>query len=108
MSQFGDQNHMEFNIPAVLRYDLPQPLPILRSVAFLLGMSYATEVPDYEVATRGESQQLMAYWAMEAEFGPADSRNSVFTRLHHRSGAFGTVADEGGSNAIVLGLRHRW
>lgn len=108
VGQFGDQTHMEFNLPAVVRYDLPQPLPILRSLAFLLGLSYATEVPEYEVESRGESQQLMAYWAMEAEFGPASSANSLFTRLHHRSGAFGTVADGGGSNVIVLGLRHRW
>jgi hypothetical protein len=108
VGQFGEQDHLEFNLPAVVRYDLPQPLPVLRSLAFLLGLSYATDVPEYEIETRDESQQWMAYWALEAEFGPASARNSFFTRLHHRSGAFGTVADGGGSNVIVLGVRHRW
>jgi hypothetical protein len=50
----------------------------------------------------------MAYWTLEAEFGVDDSAISIFTRLHHRSGAFGAVADEGASNVIVWGIRRRW
>lgn len=106
--QFGDQYHFEFNLPLVLRYHLPERVPALRSLAFGVGPSYATEVPDYEVESRGDSQQFLMYWAMEAEFGLRDGANSGFLRLHHRSGMFGVVADEGASNALVVGLRHRW
>lgn len=105
---FDGQHHLEFNLPAVLRYHLPEPVPVLRSFAFELGPSIATEVPAYEVDSRGDSQQFLMYWAMEAEFGPRDGKNSFFTRLHHRSGMFGAVHDDGSSNALVVGLRHRW
>lgn len=106
--QFGEQYHFEFNLPVFLRYHLPKPVPALRSLAFGVGPSYATKVPQYEVDSRGDSQQFLMYWAMEAEFGPRQSANSGFVRLHHRSGMFGAVADEGASNAVVVGLRHRW
>lgn len=106
--QFGDQEHFEFNLPVVARYHLPNRVPALRSLAFGVGPSYASKVPTYEVDSRGDSQQFLMYWMMEAEFGPKTARNSGFVRLHHRSGMFGVVADEGASNALVLGVRHRW
>jgi hypothetical protein len=106
--QFGDQYHVEFNLPVIARYHLPEPVPVLRSLAFGVGPSYATKVPEYEVESRGDSQQFLMYWTMEAEFGPKEGRTSIYTRLHHRSGMFGAVADEGASNALVLGVRRRW
>lgn len=106
--QFGDQYHLEFNLPVFARYHLPERAPALRSLAFGVGPSYATRVPDYEVDSRGDSQQFMMYWAMEAEFGGSGRATSFFTRLHHRSGMFGVVAEEGASNALVLGVRRRW
>jgi hypothetical protein len=32
----------------------------------------------------------------------------VVGRLHHRSTAFGLFGEDGGANALVLGLRHRF
>lgn len=106
--QFGDQEHFEVNVPVLARYHLPAPAPALRSLAFGLGPSYTTKVPRYEVGSRGDSQQFLMYWAMEAEFGARDRSTSGYVRLHHRSGMFGAVADEGASNALVLGMRRRW
>ncbi len=40
--------------------------------------------------------------------GPPGKGRSVIFRLHHRSEAFGLVADEGGSNAMVIGLKQRF
>jgi hypothetical protein len=108
VSQFGSQQHLEFNAPVTIRYHVTPRVPFFRSLAFGLGPSLATEVPEYEVETRGDSQRLLAYWLLEAEFGRPDWRNTIFTRLHHRSGAFGSVANEGSSNVITWGLRHRW
>ena len=107
VGQFGDEDHLEINLPVTLRYDLPR-VPALRSLALGIGPSYATRVPAIEVETRGDSEQLLVYWMLEAEFGPAAGRTSLFARLHHRSGVFGAVADTGASNALVLGLRRRW
>jgi hypothetical protein len=45
---------------------------------------------------------------VEIEAGPPDEDWSVILRLHHRSEAFGLVADEGGSNALVFGFKQRF
>jgi hypothetical protein len=45
---------------------------------------------------------------MELELAPPDKGWSAIFRLHHRSEAFGVVADEGGSNALVIGLKQRF
>jgi hypothetical protein len=61
-----------------------------------------------EVANKGDSQRLLVYWMAEIEVGPPDKDWSALIRLHHRSGAFGLIADEGGSNALVFGLKQRF
>jgi hypothetical protein len=83
-------------------------LPPLRSLAFGMGPSFATEVPPLEVENKGSSQQALLYWSLEAEFASPLPRDTIFARLHHRSNAWGAVADAGGSNVLVMGLRPRW
>jgi hypothetical protein len=39
---------------------------------------------------------------------PDYPRVAFITRIHHRSDAFGLVADGGGSNALVFGLKWRF
>jgi hypothetical protein len=39
---------------------------------------------------------------------PSHPNMAVITRIHHRSNAFGTVADEGTSNALAFGLKFRF
>lgn len=108
ITQFGSQQHLEFTAPVMIRYHVTPKVPLFRSLAFGLGPSFATAVPEYEIETRGDSQRWLAYWTLEAEFGRPDWQNTIFTRLHHRSGAFDTVAVDGASNVITWGLRHRW
>ena len=84
---FGDQDHWEFNLPIVGRWEaLPWDEVIDTSLAFGIGPSYASEKPKVEVAD-GDSRRLLVYWMMEIEFGPPDKSWSAIFRLHHRSGA---------------------
>lgn len=107
---FGDQDHWEFNaVPLVARWSrFPWNDRVGTTVAFGLGLSYATELPPVEVELEGESQQLLVYWVLEATAGAAQAPWSISLRLHHRSGAWGLVADEGGMNAVGLGLRYKF
>jgi hypothetical protein len=107
---FGDQDHWEFNlVPVIVRWQrFPWDRRVATSAAFGLGLSYATEVPEVEVELEGESQQLLIYWVAELTAGPVNAPWAVSLRLHHRSVAWGLMGDEGGINAVGLGLRHRF
>ena len=106
---FGDQNHFEFNLPIIARWaSFPWDDVVDTSLAFGVGPSYASEKPEIEVANNGDSHRWLVYWMMEVEIGPPQTSWSAMLRLHHRSGAYGLVANEGGSNAIVLGVKHRF
>jgi hypothetical protein len=107
---FGDQTHWEFNaVPLVLRWNrFPWSARVASSAAFGLGLSYATEMPPVEVALEGESREWLVYWVLELTAGPVDSRWAVSLRLHHRSVAYGLMGDEGGMNAVGLGVRMRF
>ena len=107
---FGDQDHWEFNVvPIVVRWHkFPWSHRVDTSAAFGLGLSYATELPEVEVEIEGESQQLLIYWVMELTAGPLRSPWAVSLRLHHRSVAWGLMADEGGMNAVGLGVRWKF
>ena len=106
---FGDQDHWEFNLPIIGRWEaFPWDEFVDTSLAFGIGPSYATEKPKLEVANEGDSQRWLVYWMIELEVGPPDQGWSTILRLHHRSEAFGVVADEGGSNALVIGFKQRF
>jgi hypothetical protein len=51
---------------------------------------------------------LLIYWVAELTAGPVNAPWAVSLRLHHRSVAWGLMGDEGGINAVGLGLRHRF
>jgi len=107
---FHDQTLWEFNaIPLLLRWRrFPWSERFNSSAAFGLGLSYATELPPVEVALEGESHQWLIYWVMELTAGPRESPWEISLRLHHRSVAYGLMGDEGGMNAVGLGLRYRF
>jgi hypothetical protein len=109
VKHFHDQTHWEFNaLPIVLRWNrFPWSQKLKSSAAFGIGLSYATELPPVEVQLEGESHQLLIYWVMELTAGPVHSPWSVSLRLHHRSVAYGLMGDEGGMNAVGLGLRYK-
>jgi len=105
---FGDQHHWEFNIvPVVMRWrQFPWSHRVNTSAAFGLGLSYATETPEVEVEIEGKSEQLLMYWVLEATAGPLLAPWAVTLRLHHRSVAWGLMGEEGGMNAVGLGIRY--
>jgi len=110
VKHFHDQTHWEFNaLPVVLRWKrFPWSHRLATSAAFGIGLSYATELPPVEVQLEGESHQWLIYWVMELTAGPLDSPWAVSLRLHHRSVAYGLMGDEGGMNAVGLGVRYRF
>jgi hypothetical protein len=103
---FGDQHFWEFNLPIVTRWHhFPWNQRATTTAAFGIGPSYTTEVPPLEVELEGESQRLLYHWFLELTLGPPGANWSTSLRVHHRSGGFGSAADEGGSNALTLGIR---
>jgi hypothetical protein len=103
---FGDQHLWEFNLPIAARWHhFPWNHYVATTTAFGIGPSYTTEVPPLEVELEGESQRFLYHWFIELTFGPPDMEWTTSFRIHHRSGGFGSVADEGGSNALTLGIR---
>jgi len=106
---FGDQDHWEFNAALLARWrGFPWREAVPTSVAFGIGPSYATEVPPEEVARDGESARFLLYWVAELEVGLPDRSWSAIARLHHRSNAYGVLAEDGGSNWLTLGVRRRF
>ncbi|HSK39892.1 MAG TPA: hypothetical protein VK943_08990, partial [Arenibaculum sp.] len=106
---FGTQRHWEFNAAVIGRWTwFPWNETLPTSIAWGIGPSYATRVPIEEVERSGDSQRLLVYWLAELEVGLPDASWTGFARLHHRSGAFGLIAGDGGSNWLTLGLRRRF
>ena len=107
---FGGQEYWEFNaVPLMARW---RPVAwtdaFTTSLAFGLGLSYATRLPRIEVELEGESEQLLIYWVAEVTAGPNDGRWALALRLHHRSVGYGLMGEEGGMNAVGLGMRWRF
>ena len=105
----GDQDHWEYNGAFVIRW-LPFPWDddLDTSLAFGLGLSYATEEPVIEIEKNEKTSKLLAYLMIELDFALPKAANwSVFGRLHHRSGAWGVFDDvQGGSNILCMGLKY--
>ncbi len=107
---FGDQTHWEANLPiATARWTrFPWDESVDTSAAFGLGMSFASEKPELEIDFEGDTRAIMPYWMIEIALGEPDADWEVIGRVHHRSSAFGAFGDDGGSNALTLGLRRRF
>ena len=106
---FGDQKHWEFNAAVACRWHwFPWSDTVATTFAWGVGPSYATEVPKVEETTHSSTQQWLVFWFAEITLGPPGSRWAGIFRLHHRSTGFGTVARNGGSNTLALGLKFRF
>ena len=110
VKHFDQQDHWEFNALLTARWEAFFWDKYLdTSFAVGAGPSYATHVPEIEVQRSGGSERLQVYMMVELEFTLSSHPNvAVITRVHHRSNAFGTVADEGTSNALAFGLKFRF
>ena len=104
----GDQDHWEINMPIVgFRWHrFPWDHLMATSFAWGIGPSYATQIPEIEMETNDESSRWLIYWFAELTFGPPAAIWETMIRLHHRSDGFGTIAEDGGSNALCAGLRY--
>lgn len=106
---FGDQDNWEFNVPVVIRWKrFPWESTVATTAAFGIGPSYATEIPPVEVELNKNSEQLLVYWFIEFTAGPPKTNWEAIVRLHHRSGGFGAITNEGGSNSLALGVKYRF
>jgi hypothetical protein len=107
---FGGQHHWELNVMPVMarwsRFPWSERVPM--SVAFGLGLSHATEMPEVEVELEGSSHRTLIYWALELTASPPRASWEMLLRLHHRSPAWGLMGEEGGINAVGLGFRYRF
>jgi hypothetical protein len=103
---FGDQSHWEFNALLGSRWHrFPWNESLATTMAFGLGLSYCTEIPEVEVVLEGSSERLLIYWMWEMTFAPPGSQWAASLRLHHRSKGFGLLAEDGGMNALAAGVR---
>ena len=108
---FKNQKHLEFNLPVVIRWSrFPWDDYVDTSLAYGLGPSYATRTPAAEVDIHDDSKKFLVYWFGELALGPPESAWAGVFRIHHRSGAFGLVADRGngGANSLAVGLKYRF
>jgi hypothetical protein len=105
------QDHEEFNALLAARwYPLPWDGYLNTDVAVGFGLSYATELPEFEVANKDDAEELLAYILVEFEFKPQSWESwSLVVRSHHRSGVFGLFNGvEGASNSLGLGVKYRF
>jgi len=104
---FGHEEFWELNaVPVVARWHrFPWNDRIATTAGFGLGLSYTTELPQFEVALEGETKRLLVYWVAEITAGLPNRSWALSLRLHHRSVAYGLMGDEGGMNAVGLGVR---
>jgi hypothetical protein len=108
---WGDQTHMEFNLPLAIRWSkFPWNHYVATSVAYGVGPSYATKEPTANLDNGDSSEKFLAYWFGEIALGPPDSKWAGVFRMHHRSGAFGLIADPdiSSSNSLAIGLKYRF
>lgn len=107
---FYRQDHWEFNGLIAARWEaFPWDHVVDTSVAVGTGPSYATAEPIIEEEKNGETDRLLAYLLVELELALPDHPELAFiTRIHHRSNAWGLVADDGASNALAIGLKYKF
>lgn len=80
--------------------------------ALTFGLSVATGTQGHEgnrMAQWGTYEPLLVYLGPEFTFSLVDQPQwEVFTRMQHRSGAYGLIADLDASNAVTAGFRYKF
>ena len=97
----------------VVRYDGIKLFDMLRvTPAVTVGFSFVTGKLRTEAdreRSSGDSASVLFYLGPELDFSLVDQPEwEVFTRIQHRSGLYGTIANIDGANALTVGLRHRF
>lgn len=105
----GLQDHAEINGLIVARWNaFPWNRHLDTTFAIGEGLSYATSVPDVEVARGQDTAKLLNYLLFELTLGlPAYPNWQLAGMMHHRSGAFGLFSGvTGGSNYFGGGFKY--
>ena len=108
---FGNQHNWEFNVPVAVRWSkFPWASYAATSLAYGVGPSCALEEPQEEIELNDSTKKFMVYWFGELTLGPPGSHWAACLRIHHRSGAFGLVEEQGrgGSNTLAVGVKYRF
>ena len=108
---FGDQHNWEFNLPVAVRWSkFPWGKYVATSLAYGVGPSYAAEEPEEEIELNDSTKKFLVYWFGELTLGPPESNWAGSLRIHHRSGAFGLIEEQGrgGSNTVAVGVKYRF
>jgi hypothetical protein len=110
VKHFNIQNHWEINALITARWEeFPWDKYVDTSFAFGVGGSYATAEPEIEILRSNATSRFLVYWMTELALGlPEYPDTALIIRIHHRSGAWGLVADKGGSNTPCIGLKYRF
>jgi hypothetical protein len=112
IKHFGLQEHVEFTaVPLAARWRrFPWQDYVRTSLGLGGGLSYAARPPAAERVVRGDAEQFLFHWYIEATAGPPSGRWEGVFRLHHRSGGFGLLGTQGrvGSDFLTFGLRRRF
>jgi hypothetical protein len=111
VKHLGDQRHAEINGLWIGRWvAFPWNHHLGTTIGLGMGLSYATDMPVFEVLTHDRSSQWLIYLLFEATvYPPQYPQWSIVYRIHHRSGMLGTFNGvHGASNALGLGVKYRW
>ena len=96
-------------VPFIFRWDqMPWNQWINTTLAAGEGLSYAAHIPSLErELQKADVSHFMNYLMFELTMAlPKWKNESLFFRIHHRSGMFGMFGGaDGGSNLLVFGLR---
>jgi hypothetical protein len=104
---FGDQRYHEVGAAVYARWhDFPWNDHLKTSIAFGIGPSYVSILPDMEAA-KGHTSKLLNQANLELTFAlPKYENDQLLFRFQHRSGVFGLLDDAGdASTFIVIGYR---
>lgn len=105
----GDEEYAEAALTPGITWDtFPWDSALDTTLAFGVGLSYSSKTTEIDTI----DQRWMASMIFELEMQPAAWKSwSVYSRIHHRSNAFGLFGDESsqkGSNFPSIGVRYHF
>ncbi len=106
----GEQDHLEANFAASFRWwTFPWDNWVETTLAHGIGPSFAAEHPPVEENDDDTADRFLLFMQTEFTFAPpVDSRWEFLVRIHHRSGVFGLISEDSGSNFLAGGFRYRF
>ncbi|MFP4026604.1 MAG: hypothetical protein ACLFWL_02305 [Candidatus Brocadiia bacterium] len=108
----GLQENWECNAAVNLRWEtFPWDDYVNSTFSYGLGFSYAFGDPVIEEEDDQHTHRLLFSMPIELTLAPPakyDPSWDFFIRIHHRSGGYGIIADNQGSNFLTSGLRYHF